>query len=149
MDAEAGRLAAEEDAAWTELHSTFAMIPPDRFEEPKLTADGWSPKDAMFHIAAWCAEAANQLERMRLGTYVDPMIDSDIQNREWFDISKDLDVRTITAEIHAARTKMREEWCELTGRASPAPDAIEWFEESGHIHYRGHRADLLTWLEEN
>ena len=85
MDAEAERLAAEEDVAWTELHATFAMIPPDRFEEPKLTADGWSPKDAMFHVAAWCAEAANQLERMRLGTYVDPMIDSDIQNREWFD----------------------------------------------------------------
>jgi hypothetical protein len=77
------------------------------------------------------------------------MIDSDIQNREWFDISKDLDVRTITAEIHAARTKMREEWCELCGQVSPTPEAIEWFEESGHIHYRGHRADLLTWLDEN
>jgi hypothetical protein len=149
MDGEGERLAAEEDAAWRELHSTFALIPPHRFEEPKLTADGWSPKDAMFHVAAWCAEAASQFERMRLGTYVDPMIDTDVQNREWFDISKDLDVRTITAEIHAARTKMREEWCELCAHASPTPDAIEWFEESGHIHYRGHRAELLKWLEEN
>ena len=96
MDAEAGRFAAEEDAAWTELHSTFAHGPATIGSRSReLTADGWSPKDAMFHVAAWCAEAANQLERMRLGTYVDPMIDSDIQNREWFDISKDLDVLTV------------------------------------------------------
>ncbi len=68
MDAEAERLAAEEDAAWAEIHAAFESIPAERFEEPRLTSEGWSPRDAMFHIAAWCAEAANQLERMRLGT---------------------------------------------------------------------------------
>jgi hypothetical protein len=147
MDAEAERLAAEEDAAWAELHALFDAIPSDRFEEPKLTSEGWSPKDAMFHIAAWCAEAANQLERMRMGTYVDPLIDTETQNREWFAISKDLDVRTVTAEVHAARTKMRQEWCQLCEQTPPTPEAVEWFEESGHIHYRGHRRELLTWLE--
>ena len=109
--------------------------------------DGWSPKDAMFHVAAWCAEAARQLERMRLGTYVDPLIESDAQNRAWFDLSQELDVPTVRAELHAARTKMRQEWCELGEHGELTSDAVEWFEESGHIHYRDHRRELLAWLD--
>jgi hypothetical protein len=147
MDADAERSAAEEDAEWLKLHATFERIPPDRFEEPRLTSDGWSPRDAMFHVGAWCAEAANQLERMRLDTYVDPRLDTEAKNREWFEISKGLDVPTVKAEFHAARTRMRQEWCELCEQGESTPDAVEWFEESGHIHYRGHRRELVAWLE--
>jgi hypothetical protein len=149
MDADARRLAAEEDAAWIELHAAFEQVPPDRFEEPRLTSDGWSPKDAMFHVAAWCAEASIQLERMRMGTYVDPKLDTEAQNGEWFEISRDLDVPTVKAELHAARTRMRQEWCELCERGEMTREAIEWFEESGHIHYRDHRLELLAWLDRN
>jgi hypothetical protein len=147
MGAEADRIALEEDAAWRELHATFDVIPPERFEEPLLTPEGWSPKDAMFHVAAWCAEAALQLERMRVGTYVDPVIDTDVQNRAWFEISRELDDSIVKAELHAARTKMRQEWCELGEHGEMTRDAIEWFEESGHIHYRDHRRELLAWLD--
>jgi hypothetical protein len=149
MGADADRLAAEEDADWLELHAVFERIPADRFEEPRLTSEGWSPKDAMFHVGAWCAEAALQLERMLMGTYVDPRIDTETQNRVWFEISKSLDVPTVKAGFHAARTRMRQGWCELREQGEPGPDAVEWFEESGHIHYRGHRRELLTWLEGN
>lgn len=144
---EVERLAAEEDAAWVELHAAFDQVPSDRFEKPSLTSEGWSPKDAMFHVGAWCAEAAIQLERMRMGTYVDPRIDTDTQNREWFDISRGLDVPSVKAEFHAARTVMRQEWCELGELGELTPDAIEWFEESGHIHYRDHRRELIAWLD--
>jgi hypothetical protein len=147
MDAEAERLAVEEDAAWIEVHAAFEQVPSDRFDEPRLTSDGWSPKDAMFHVGAWCAETAIQLERMRMGTYADLRIDPDTQNREWFEISKGLDVRTVKAGFHAARTRMRQEWCELCELGRPTADAVEWFEESGHLHYRGHRRELLAWLE--
>ena len=147
MGADADRLALEEDAAWIELHATFDGIAPDRLEEPRLTSDGWSPKDAMFHLGAWCAEAARQLERMRLGTYVDTLIESDAQNRVWFEISRELDVPTVKAELHAARTKMRQEWCELSERGALTSEAIEWFEESGHLHYREHRRAILAWLD--
>jgi hypothetical protein len=147
MDADAERLAAEEDGAWMELHTAFEQIPPDRFEEPLLTSDGWSPKDAMFHVGAWCAECAIQLERMRMGTYDDPRIDTDAQNDEWFEISKGLDLPTVKVELHAARTRMRQVWCELDELGKLTRDAIEWFEESGHIHYRAHRGQLVKWLE--
>ena len=141
------RLATEEDAAWVELHAAFDHVPAGRFEEPRLTSDGWSPKDAMFHVGAWCAEAAVQLERMRFGTYVDPQIDTETQNREWFDISRTLDIPTVKAELHAARTRMRQEWCSLGEMGELTPDAIEWFEESGQIHYRDHGRELIAWLE--
>jgi hypothetical protein len=147
MDAEAERLAAEEDAAWVALHGAFDLVPHHRFEEPHVTSGGWSPKDAMFHVAAWCAECAIQLERMRMGTYVDPLIDTEMQNREWFEISRGLDTPTVKAELHASRTRMRQVWCELCEQGGPTADAIEWFEESGPIHYREHLAELMTWLE--
>lgn len=147
MDAEAERLAAEEDAAWVALHAAFERVPPERSEEPRLTPEGWSPKDVMFHVAAWCAEAANQLERMRMGTYVSAPIDIEAQNREWFEISKGLDVPTVTAEFHAARTRMRQEWCELCEQGEVTPNAIEWFVETGHVHFNEHLRELLAWLE--
>jgi hypothetical protein len=145
MGAEAERLAAEEDAAWIELHAAFERVPPDRFEEPRLTSEGWSPKDAMFHVAAWCAEAANQLERMRLGTYVREPISVEALNRAWFEISRSLDVPAVKAGFHAARTRMRQEWCELCEQGEPTPIAIEWFIESGHVHFDEHRGHLVTW----
>ncbi len=146
MDADAQRLATEEDAAWAGLHAAFERVPPDRLEEPRLTSEGWSPKDAMFHVGAWCAEAAIQLERMRLGTYVREPIDVEALNRAWFEISKPLDVPTVKAEFHAARTRMRQEWFELCEQGEPSPIAMEWFVESGHIHFNEHRGALLTWL---
>jgi hypothetical protein len=147
MDADAERLAAEEDAAWLALHGAFDRVPAERFEEPRITPEGWAPKDAMFHVAAWCAEAANQLERMRLGTYVGARIDIGARNREWFEISMRLDAPTVKAELHAARTRMRQEWCELCERGAPTPTAIEWFTESGHVHYDEHGRQLRAWLE--
>lgn len=147
MGADADRIAGEEDTAWIDLHAVFEAVPAERFEEPGLTDDGWSPKDAMFHVAAWCAEAAKQLERMRLGTYVDPLIESDIQNRVWFEVSQGLDASTVRAELHACRTKMRQEWWQLAEQGERMPDAIEWFEESGHLHYRDHGRELRAWLD--
>ena len=138
------RLVAEEDAAWRALLEVFASIPPDRLDGSGVTDDGWSPKDVMFHIGAWCAEAANQLERMRMGTFVGGGTDTEAKNREWFETSQRLDVPTVRAELHPARERMLREWLAL---GEKTPTAQEWFEESGSIHYGGHVRDLRTWLE--
>jgi hypothetical protein len=142
MDAD--RLVAEEETAWRTLIETFESIPPTRVEESSVTAEGWSPKDVMFHIGAWCAEAANQLERMRAGTFVEGGSDTDEKNREWFETSQRLDVPTVRAELHPARARMLREWQAL---GEITPSAREWFEESGSIHYREHARDLQAWLE--
>ena len=138
------RLIAEEEAAWETLLEMFASIPADRLEESGVTDDGWSAKDVMFHIGAWCAEAANQLERMRMGTFVEGGTDTESKNREWFETSRRLDVPTVRAELRPARARMLREWRAL-GQGTPA--ARDWFEESGSIHYAEHVRGLQAWLE--
>jgi mycothiol maleylpyruvate isomerase-like protein len=142
MDAD--RLLAEEGTGWQTLLDVFASIPHDRVEDASLTADGWSPKDVMFHIGAWCAEAANQLERMRLGTFAEGTTDTETKNREWFETSRRLDVPTVRAELRPARERMLREWQAL---GEITPSAQEWFEESGSMHYREHIRDLRAWME--
>jgi Mycothiol maleylpyruvate isomerase N-terminal domain len=142
------KLIAEESLWWDRLLAALDGVLPDRFEEPTITPAGWSLKDLMFHIGAWCADAQVQLERMKAGTF-EPRIDtsSDIerQNEEWFELSRALDVKTCEAELASARTMMLAAWGELE---QITPDAWEWFEESGPLHYAKHIKDIKEWLGE-
>ena len=142
-----GRLVADEDAAWRELRDVLDRMTLEQLERPGLTPDGWSVKDAMFHIGAWMADCAGQLERMRMGTFqdrVDTVEDIERQNREWFELSRTLDLATVRTELIAARTWMLHEFAAL---ADVIPSAWEWFEESGPIHYRKHVGELQAWAD--
>ena len=138
-------LLAEEDRAWTLLHDCFAQIPTERFEEPTVTAEGWSPKDVMFHVGAWLADCARVLERIHEGTFDrdEERVDIERQNRAWFEASRALDPREARAGFEGARQKARECFATL---GALTPDAREWFEESGALHYPKHLADLRAWL---
>jgi hypothetical protein len=142
------RLLAQEAAGWRALHATFDTIPPERFDEPGVNADGWSPKDLMFHLGAWCAECGIQLQRIAMGTYdmPDPFETEtvDQMNLAWLETSRTLDPPTVLAEFHAARTRMMQAWQALDGITG---NAWEWFEESGPLHYAEHLRELRGWLE--
>jgi len=142
------RLLADEDAGWRELHSTFDRVPAERFDEPGVNAEGWSAKDLMFHVGAWCAECGVQLERIAVGTYdmPDPLEDQtvDQMNLAWLETSRTLDPPTVLAEFHAARARMMQAWQALD---QVTADAWEWFEESGPLHYAEHLRELRGWLE--
>jgi len=144
MDVE--RLLVEEEAAWARLRGAFGRVPADRFEEPTLTPEGWSPKDAMFHVAGWLADCAQVLERIREGTFdratEDALVVADI-NRAWFELSRTMDISTVRAEFEASRLKARECFATLPEITA---DAWEWFEESGPLHYPKHGNDLEAWL---
>jgi hypothetical protein len=140
------RLLRSEEEGWRELHGTLDSIPSERLEEPSVTPDGWSAKDVMFHVGAWLAECAVQLERMRMGTFDGGDLSGaavDRMNRDWLEISRSVDVPTARVEFHAARVRMMQEWGAL---AEITPDAWEWFEESGPNHYAEHLTDILAWL---
>ena len=144
MDAEVERLLTEEETGWAVLLGAFDAVPKERFEEPTVTPEGWSPKDLMFHVAAWCGECDTQLERIRTDTVVDDGLDTDTRNRGFFEISKGLDSTSARAELVASRTRMRE----ALQRVNPlTPSAQEWFQESGAIHYVDHVRDLSAWQE--
>lgn len=143
------RLMADEDARWQELVATFERIPADRFEEPTLTPQGWSPKDAMFHIGAWMADCGLQLERIRAGTFrpgEETRETIERQNQAWFELSRTMHERDVRAEFASARTRMCEEFGEMP---EVTPDAWEWFEESGPLHYAEHLPELRSFLGED
>lgn len=144
---EASRLLAEEDACWHDLRAALDGIEGERLELPGVTPDGWSVKDTMFHVAAWMADCAAQLERIRLGTFEDPVETVEgieRQNREWFELSRTLEMATVRTGLIAARARMLQEWSLLP---TVTVAAWEWFEESGPRHYIEHTADVRAWVQ--
>lgn len=144
-----GRLLGEEDAGWRALHDAFARIPDARIDDGTVTPGGWSPKDVMFHVAAWLAECGEVLERMRAGTW-DPATAPEETpayvervNREWFEVSRRMTAHDVRVTFEAARQRAREGFGLLS---PPSREAWSWFEESGPLHYAKHLRDLEGWL---
>lgn len=142
MDVE--RLLKEEDEGWQELRAVFESVPPERFEEPGITPEGWSPKDVMFHVGAWLAECSAVLERISAGAGIGEDDETtDAKNATWFNMSRVTDVATVRRGF----TEAREDACKrFADMADPTAEAWSWFEESGPRHYAEHGADLRAWL---
>lgn len=141
------RLLEDEDAAWRELGRCFdRIVALGRFEDPTLTPEGWSPKDAMFHLAGWMTDCATQLERMRAGAF-DPAEETreaiERQNDAWFEASRSMAPEDVRARFEPSRQAMLASFRSLDAVTA---DAVEWFEESGALHYATHAADLWRFL---
>ncbi|MGH2641076.1 MAG: maleylpyruvate isomerase N-terminal domain-containing protein [Actinomycetota bacterium] len=137
-------LLADEDRLWLELTEVFGDVSPERFDEPSVTPEGWSPKDVMYHVAAWAEEAATVLGRIAAGTHNGSDPDTQALNEEWFEVGRGLDDDVVRIRFAKGRTAMRQAFTRL-----PDVDAAawEWFEESGPRHYQEHLPDLRTFLE--
>ena len=144
MSDRGAELRTEEDAAWEELHALIERVPLDRLDEPSLP-EGWTVKDLLFHVGAWAADCGDELERIAAGTFDRNDDSSDRQNAIWLETSKRLDAEACRAQFESGRTHMLVAFAALS---EIGPDAIEWFEESGALHYRAHAPDLATWLAE-
>jgi hypothetical protein len=145
---DASRLLHEEADAWARLLSTFSLVPGDRFEEPTLTPGGWSPKDAMFHVAGWMRDCAVQLGRMAAGSFdrtEETREAIERQNQRWFEVSRSMDPADVRADFLDVRRRMVEAFTALD---DVTPVAVEWFEESGALHYAKHIEDLRAFLGE-
>jgi hypothetical protein len=147
VTADARELLEAEEAGWRDLQQAFGRVPRDAFETPGLTSDGWSAKVALYHVAAWMEDCAEQLEAMRAGTF-DGRIDTvpwiDEQNRRQFDRTREIPADAVRSFADRARDRMRGA---LHGLPALTPDAVEWFEESGALHYHKHVRDLRGWAE--
>jgi hypothetical protein len=134
----------EEDRGWLAITEAFGDVPPDRFDEGALNDAGWSPKDAMYHIAAWTEEAAKVLGRIAAGTHREGPVETDRLNERWLEEGRGLDDDVVRIRFAKGRVAMRETFQRL-------PDvnatAWEWFEESGRRHYAEHLPDLRRFLE--
>jgi hypothetical protein len=133
-----------EDEGWLALTETFGEVRSERFAEASLNDEGWSPKDAMYHIAAWAEEAAKILGRIEAGTHREAKLDIDKMNQEWLEIGRGLDDDVVRIRFAKGRVAMRQA---LTRLPKVDPVAWEWFEESGPRHYAEHLPDLRAFLE--
>ena len=145
MDVE--RLLKEEEEAWRDLLGVFEAVPDNRFDEPGVTPEGWSPKDVMFHIGAWLAECSAVLDRIAVGEGVadkeDDDASTDAKNATWFNMSRELDVSSVKTGFASAREDACRRFADLPEITS---EAWGWFDESGPRHYAEHGADLRAWL---
>lgn len=134
----------EEDRGWRRLHLLLRSIPTHRLDEPTVTPEGWSPKDVMYHVAAWAEEAATVLGRIAAGTHRESDPDTQALNDSWFEMGRGLDDDVVRIRFAKGRTSMRQAFSRL-----PEVDASawEWFEESGPRHYEEHLPDLRAFLE--
>lgn len=145
---ERDRLQHDEEDGWKALLGTFSRVPSDRSDEPTLTPEGWSAKDAMFHIGYWLGDCARVLEAIAAGVFdrqVEDAVDIEALNAEGFLRSKDMETEAVRAGFLAAHARA----VEAFARVEPlTPDAWEWFEESAPLHYRTHVEDLDLWLQQ-
>jgi hypothetical protein len=137
-------LLADEERGWLALTQVFGDVPPDRFDEPSVTDEGWSPKDVMYHVAAWSEEAAKVLGRIAAGTHREGDPDVQALNEEWFEAGRGLDDDVVRIRFAKGRVAMRQVFSQLT---EVDATAWEWFEESGPRHYAEHLPDLRSFLE--
>lgn len=137
-------LLAEEERGWLALTEVFGDVPSDRFDEPSVTDEGWSPKDVMYHLAAWSDEAAKVLGRIAAGTHRENDPDIQALNEEWFEEGRGLDDDVVRIRFAKGRVAMRQVFSKLT---EVDAQAWEWFEESGPRHYEEHLPDLRSFLE--
>lgn len=138
------RLLEEEDQGWLELTEAFGDVPPERFDEPTLNREGWTPKDVMYHVGRWAEEAATVLRRIAAGTHRETDLDTDRLNEEWLEQGRDVEADVVRLRFAKGRTAMRQAF-----EALDEVDAIawEWFDESGPRHYADHLSDLRSFLE--
>jgi hypothetical protein len=134
-----------ERARWGEFRALVERIPPDRMNEPSLNADGWSVKDLLWHIRCWDGEIGDQLERIRLGTYVDEDYDTDEKNARFVDEGRRTDLATVRTEWLAARARALGE---MAGLSEITPPVEEWFSELAYKHIDDHLTELRRFADE-
>ncbi len=135
-----------EEQGWRSLNELIAGLADEELERPEVTPEGWSVKDLMWHIACWSADCVRALDQMRAGTFTGSTFDEDVEtvNRRFLEVSRRLDLATVRAEWFTSRTLMVERFAAFEPLT---PDADEWFEESGPLHYAKHLADLRAFVE--
>lgn len=144
MTVDVDGLLAEEERGWLALTEVFGDVPPDRFDEPSVTDEGWSPKDVMYHLAAWSEEAAKVLGRIAAGTHRESDPDTQALNDRWFEEGRGVEDDVVRIRFAKGRVAMRQVFSTL---AEVNATAWEWFEESGPRHYAEHLPDLRSFLE--
>jgi hypothetical protein len=141
-------LLRREAEGWDALTNALRELDPDRLRADP-NAEGWSISDLLWHVGAWCEEAARVLGEIEAGTWPgeEPALDAgrvDRFNEEQLRRSRGMDVARAERACREGRRRMLEAFGVV---GEPTPEAEEWFVESGPAHYAEHLVDLRRWAE--
>ena len=128
-----------ERVRWDEFRGLVDGLTDARIEEATLNGDGWSVKDLLWHMRCWNDEIADQLEKIRLGSYVDEDYDTDKKNARFFDEGRRTDLTTVRAEWLASRDRAVEQ---LAMHKDVTPPVEEWGSELAFKHMDDHLPEL-------
>lgn len=140
------RLLDDEQARWEPFLATIRAVDRARRDEPGATAEGWTAKDAVFHVAWWLEECARVLEDIREDRW-DPEGEPadgaavDAINAGHPAVARTMSWDEVVVTLEAARARARAAFEALT---DVTRDAWSWFEESGPIHYDEHAPSLAA-----
>lgn len=137
-----------EAEGWERLTGVLEALAPEVLERPGVNTEGWSLRDMMWHVAYWCADAARALGEIADGTFdrsaepeggavVDAINDREVER------SRRMSLAAVQQELHRARAAMLERFGALDVITA---EAVEWFEESGPIHYAEHLPQVEAWV---
>jgi Mycothiol maleylpyruvate isomerase N-terminal domain len=142
------RLLEVETERWFAFRQVLDAVPADRWDEPTVTAEGWTVTTVAVHCAAWLDRCAHVLDAVTRGGY-DPTSEPEETDAYLDDVNAGHAARAVgmgrtaaVAELEEARARARAAF-----DAVPAPDAHTWawFDESAPLHYEKHRRDLLAF----
>ena len=102
-----------EAEGWEAFVALTDAVPPDASSRPGLNAEGWAVRDAMWHVAFWCADAARALSAIAEGRFDrvrEPYEDAEVNrlNDRELERSRGMQVNEVRAELHRARAAMLE-----------------------------------------
>jgi uncharacterized damage-inducible protein DinB len=139
-------LTAAEAEAWAAFEAAIEVVPRDRREEP-ATADGWSVKDVLWHVAYWWGDGAETYRAMREGTFEDresTAEETDATNAGVLAEGRAMSLEEVEAGAAEIRDKMLEAW----RRAPDRRDADENFVSETVEHYEEHLPALRAFAAE-
>ena len=133
-----------EDARWHQLAALLDRVGPDGWMTPGAAGE-WCAKDVVAHIAAWHAEAVDEMEQLRETGHV---------KRNWTDVEafntenaarcKDIDLHDAKVTSGACRHRFREEIARLGQPLNPK--MADFVMMCGPNHYDEHIEMLEVFL---
>ncbi len=137
-------LLAIERRRWPRLVELLDEVPTGRSQDPSLNPEGWSVRDAVWHLACWNDVVATQLESMRAGTFDEGFDWQQEENNARF-LASGRAVAYETARVSLDDSRVRvvramEDLLEVT------PRAIELFSEPAYKHIDDHLPEIRGFL---
>ena len=135
-------LSQREASAWADFQAAVGRLAPEERQLPGVNDEGWSVRDALWHVAHWLDDLARMLEEMRAGTFVDDEgsdEETDAENAQVLSESRGMTLADVEDGLDAAHQRMLAAWA---GLPEVTEVAEKWFVWETIEHYEEHLPEV-------